>query len=246
MQNLIPFKGKNYSGFTEINLLQKQGNVYVMDNHLAALWCWLQEMDLSQKYNVLHIDKHYDTRRGRLEEWLEELPGYLEKLSIESYLALRFNDGENVNGSPMFTWDNYLPIFHSRYQANINQYHFFTHRQGDLMTEMKPFVEEYPVECLPDVGWLVFEENPGYKWIVNIDLDYFFRDVEHEEMYVRFISLKAIEIFFNTLKKINPKKIAVITFALSPECCGGWDNALEVMHLASDVLELGFDVKKMF
>lgn len=42
---LVPFKGRCYSGHYEQNFLWRHGNVYVMDNHRTALWCWLQHVD---------------------------------------------------------------------------------------------------------------------------------------------------------------------------------------------------------
>ncbi len=40
MKEIIKFKGKNSSWFKDLNLLCKENNIYVMDNHNAALWCW--------------------------------------------------------------------------------------------------------------------------------------------------------------------------------------------------------------
>ena len=41
---LVPFKGRNTSGIYEQNFLWRDGAVYVMDNHRAALWCWIQHL----------------------------------------------------------------------------------------------------------------------------------------------------------------------------------------------------------
>ena len=34
---------KQQSGFDNLVFLWKTNNVYVMDNHLAAAWCWMQD-----------------------------------------------------------------------------------------------------------------------------------------------------------------------------------------------------------
>ena len=54
---LIPFKGKNPSGESNDNFLLKYKNVYFMDNPRLALWCWMQNIDIENKYNFLHIDR---------------------------------------------------------------------------------------------------------------------------------------------------------------------------------------------
>lgn len=63
----------NYSGSHEINILFKSNNFYVMDNHGAVLWTWLQHIDTKEKYKSIHIDKHYDTLAKRLKIDLIEL-----------------------------------------------------------------------------------------------------------------------------------------------------------------------------
>lgn len=36
--------------------------IYVMDNHLSAAWCWMQECESEEMYNFIHIDKHSDLK----------------------------------------------------------------------------------------------------------------------------------------------------------------------------------------
>lgn len=86
-------KGFNYSGCYRHNLFYRDKNFYVMDNHGAALWAWLQHIDINQKYNFIHIDKHYDTQQGNLELWVNALPAHVNKISFEEYLNLRYDHG---------------------------------------------------------------------------------------------------------------------------------------------------------
>ena len=58
---LVPFKGRNDSGACDLNFLWRSGSLYVMDNHRAASWCWLQHSGPEGNANVVHIDAHYDT-----------------------------------------------------------------------------------------------------------------------------------------------------------------------------------------
>ena len=83
---LLPFAGRNHSGATNQNLLCKAGNVYIMDNHRAAMWCWLQEVPEDGVVGLFHIDEHYDTLYSRIDEWKASLPA-LRGLRIGEYLV---------------------------------------------------------------------------------------------------------------------------------------------------------------
>lgn len=52
--HLIPFRGRNHSGPINQNLLWHYRNIYLMDNHRAALWCWQQEINLI-KIRILYF-----------------------------------------------------------------------------------------------------------------------------------------------------------------------------------------------
>lgn len=60
IRNLPTDYHKQQSDFDNLVFLWKTNNVYVMDNHLAAAWCWMQECDADTRYNFMHIDKHND------------------------------------------------------------------------------------------------------------------------------------------------------------------------------------------
>jgi len=241
MKDIINFKGQNVSLFRDLNLLSKESNIYVMDNHVAALWCWLQEIETNEKYNVLHIDAHYDTMSNRIETWLKYLPNNIKELDINDYLSLKFYDENFRDGYEIMRWDNYFPIFHRLYKNNINHYHFFTHKEGTLFEEMKDKLDEYPISRLLNLIDYVFDKDTSgsYKWIVNIDLDYFFQSIDDTDITIRFISNDAIDFFINKLKaQLSNDKIKVMTIALSPECCGGWKNSINLMNYFAKRLDL--------
>ena len=73
-----------------------------MDNHRAAMWCWLQHVDPGQPHSLFDMDRHYDCLQPP--EWLENCPEDIQKLSIDEYLnfdyALNdFNHGERASVS---------------------------------------------------------------------------------------------------------------------------------------------------
>jgi hypothetical protein len=42
---LVPFRGRNASKVYNQNFLWRYESVYVMDNHRAAMWCWLRHIN---------------------------------------------------------------------------------------------------------------------------------------------------------------------------------------------------------
>jgi hypothetical protein len=57
---IIPFKGRNASGPTEVNFLYQMENVFFMDNHRTASWCWENSISECSNIALIHIDAHYD------------------------------------------------------------------------------------------------------------------------------------------------------------------------------------------
>lgn len=58
IRHLLADYYKQQSSFENLIFLWKTDNVYVMDNHLAAAWYWMQECKADSRYNFLHIDRH--------------------------------------------------------------------------------------------------------------------------------------------------------------------------------------------
>jgi hypothetical protein len=113
-----------------------------------------------------------------------------------------------------------------------------------MFDEMKPILYEYPIPGLFNLMEYLFdEENSGtYKWIVNIDLDYFFQTIDDTDITIRFISYEAIDFFLQKIKAFLNGRIEVMTIALSPECCGGWENSLTLMDYFAKKLEIDFNI----
>ena len=87
-------------------MLWQNSNVYVMDNHLSAAWCWLQSCDRQKKYNFMHIDRHYDMLDCFHDEDLELLRNNPHMPYDEFKELKRTKDiGEKYG---LFRWDNYI------------------------------------------------------------------------------------------------------------------------------------------
>src|SRR6218665_3747831 len=133
--DLIPFKGKNQSTHYNMNLLFNDGKVYIMDNHLAASWCWMQKVDVQQQYNLFHIDRHYDLLASQLDCWVEELKRQnfdFTRIPITDLLAIKYSPADSPTEKfPLFRWDNYLPILNRLHSNLIDSATFATHKDGD-------------------------------------------------------------------------------------------------------------------
>ena len=220
---LVPFAGRNDSGVYKQNFLWKSGNLYVMDNHRAALWCWLQHMGWEQKVSICHIDKHTDVLGSQLDRWLKLLPADLSSIGIDGYLEHSYTDGIVPNNPiPLFRWDNYLSIFLAEYSRQIDLCAFATHGEGDRPNF--PEAKFMNVDVLPQELDTLFSQ-PSQPWLINLDLDFFFHQPDGEHYKRRYSAAFAKEVFLR-IKRLNETgNVRAITVALSPECCGGWANA---------------------
>ena len=177
---LIPYKGGTESGPSKLNLLFQKEKFFIMDNHGAAPWCWLKMMNLGEKYNFYHVDRHYDLLDSRLEsEYLNANSIDLSKLSIEEFWELKYEiNKEPIMGqSKLFHWANYITIFLKQYPHVFPQLFFATHGEGTVPNwckidevDMQAFLSEFLDNLSPD------EEKR--KWVLNLDLDYFFRSFD--------------------------------------------------------------------
>lgn len=67
-----------------------------------------------------------------------------------------------------------------------------------------------------------------------MDIDFFYS--QHKEFY----KLYSDELVKKVGKVLidNIDRIDVITIALSPECCGGWESAFKTLKILNDVMDL--------
>jgi len=236
---ILHFKGRYTSETYDQNFLWKFGSAYVMDNHRAALWCWLQHIKKDKKYNLLHIDKHYDCLRSRIDDWLEALPQGIESLTFKEYLCLNYlpADSPMQKKVPIVRFDNYLSIFLIRYANSINKCTFATHRKG----EQPSWGNKTEIPDFQLVSYISHSLGEG-EWIINVDLDYFFYE-NYENKCGRLYSDEYIdELFQEILKWYKAGKIAVITLCISPETCGGWEPAEILASRICKILGLPFSL----
>jgi hypothetical protein len=234
---LVPFRGRNPSGAYRQNFLWQYGSIYVMDNHRAALWCWLQHIDPNLSHSIFHIDQHTDTLQSRLDEWLQHLPPSWPKPSINEYLihAYQLDDfpGEAI---PVFRWDNYLSIYFATFGQNVQHCIFATHRDGDNPNHDAMWVDLWEIPDNLDY-WLDRKNRP---WIMNIDLDYFFWDGDEPGLMVSDAYLRRC--FEIVRQKIADHTIAVTTICLTPDGAftGGWEPSERLAERILNLIGINF------
>ena len=240
---LVPFTGRNASGIYNQNFLWRSQSIYVMDNHRAAMWCWLQHVNPRQLHSLLHIDRHYDCLDSRMDEWLENCPDDLARLSINEYLRCdyAFNDFGRSQRIQLIRWDNYLSIYLVRYGNSIRRLQMCTHDDGQ--EPHQDFVRGDLWDIPYDIDdWLASDYGP---WIFNLDLDYFFRHHE-EQPGLRVSNTYLTTCFEKVREKIRDGTIAVTTVALSPEesFTGGWEPAERLAERVLQILGINFALPK--
>lgn len=210
-----------------------------MDNHRAALWCWLKHVAHGTKHGLFHIDAHYDAATVS-NEHLENLPD-LASISFEDYLSISI-PGVMGEAVPLIRWDNYLFAFESLYREKIGNFFVATHEIGTPPPDTTHW-EEIHMSKLPE-QFLDFLTDYGDEgWLLNIDLDYFFSrqpdklQLIHSESYIQ-------KIFSAIKKHLASGQISCLTISLSPECCGGWEPAEEMCYKLCDELGIDFRLPK--
>lgn len=254
----LPADYRNQSSFCYKNVfLWQKDNVFVMDNHMAALWCWQQICAPNKSYNFMHIDRHYDLLDCFKDEDLEPYKNN-PQMSFEEY------DNQIRAGKPfkVLRWDNYIMagyLLHSRwFHTNL----FLTHKDGDkeckawghkplkIQEESPLFMEEHIQQFIgePSKDLYAFSRN-DYKlpWIVNLDLDVFYTGNSYIQLFSDDYIRRIAELLQNNLQKI-----AVLTIAISPECLGGeqlsdkWENGFRILKIMSERIECLKEFEKEF
>lgn len=235
--HIIPNKGRNTSTHYTLNLLCNHGKAYIMDNHLAASWCWLQKINIKNQYNLFHIDRHYDLLQSQIDWWIEELKKTnfdFQRVSISDLTSIKYSPpGSHPESFPLFRWDNYLTILLKLYPDLISTSYFATHKDGDTIEELDMY--EPAIDELQENLSYWINSNSKNKWIVNIDIDYFFIDTEENRF--QFLTDEYVLKIADEIKK-SWDNIEVLTIALSPELCGGWDNAVRVARIITEHLNI--------
>lgn len=229
------------SGCYDMNLLFNDGKFYIMDNHLAAAWCWSQNIDISKKYGLFHIDRHYDLLNNLSDDFLCRNRDVLIGNDFSAYLSLK-----DKSGIQALRYDNYIDTFNRLYPGLIQKVYYATHKDGtDYTGTSLESINTYIPE-LWDLHtninyWLTECDKNIERWIVNIDIDFFFQNHDDDGCF-QFTCKKYIKYICKEIKESLPN-IDVVTIAISPEFCGGWGNALNILRIINTELDIRMSYK---
>jgi hypothetical protein len=230
MENLILKQQRENVVYT-LNELYNDGKIYIMDNHLAASWCWSQKIDFESTYNLFHIDRHYDLLNNAVNYWVKQLQDQnfdFKNVTIEDYTEACYESSFEPYTTKIFRYDNYLTIFNRFFPRLLQEKYFVTHRDGTVPEEWHLTMHEPPFYDL-DTNLEYWINDADKKWILNIDIDYFFSDNSDGVRYQIFTDEYITNIGLEISKCID--NIEVLTIALSPSFCNGIMNSKRVAKL---------------
>ncbi len=223
---LVPFEGRNDSYACHLNFLWRIGSLYVMDNHRAAAWCWLQHSGPEGNATVLHIDAHYDTA-GAGERSSENQPP-TASLGLREYLDASFHDaGHSIC---VYRWDNYISLLRHHHPRFGLEWAFATHRIGTRPDFA--YTDVCPGELADTLEALLASKS---KFILNLDLDYF-RSRKGDRLAPEMRS----KILEQIAEFMRQDQLVAFTVCLSPECCGSWASSEELLRELMETLGVDF------
>ena len=229
---------QNNDGVHDLGFLYKADKVYIMDNHMAAAWCWLNKLDVAKKYNFFHIDRHYDLINNESPQHLKSLE-ISNKLNIEDYITLQVENTCAACNKQLFRYDNYIMHLFYLLPNLFRQKNFATHNDGSI-PERFDIDYAISVDSLPKEFDYQIEYNQGDNWILNLDIDYFFTDLNSTE-YIQFLDEEYIDALCRSILKVY-NKIDVITIAMSPYFCNGWTNSKRITERITKNLGINIDL----
>ena len=237
------------SFFEDDVMLWQNGNIYVMDNHRDAAWCWLQQCKTDERYNFMHIDQHYDLLDCYYSEALGAINNNPRILYAEFASLMRDEKSEYK----LFRWDNYIRIMHELRPNWFNTNLFVTQGYGGDADsegwghEKMKIQETSPLYLLFAISQNIIDkwscnlqsENENLKWIVNFDLDVFYC---HEYDDVKIFSDSYIRKVARLLRGAMDN-IQVLTIAISPDCLEGkgmknrWASGFRVLRIMAEEID---------
>ncbi|MCF0061795.1 UPF0489 family protein [Dyadobacter chenwenxiniae] len=220
--------GRQISMSENLNYFAQADHIYIMDNHLGAIWCW-DKLPKDRNITVVHIDAHYDLGCSPPGEFIYGSVD-LEALPIDQIVNFKHECGYNY-----FMWDNYIRLFIEKYPNLINEFVSITQGIGDMSDIEGVKFNEFNIWDLSSRLWHKYENRK----ILNIDIDYFFKHDDHITFEI--FSTKFISFFSRWLLK-NKDNFDLITIALSPECCGSWDNSVNMANRILKPLNIKIEI----
>lgn len=224
-----------------VKLIVRNENILLMDNHRVALKIWSDFASQHKEINFVHIDAHDDCQVVS-NEGVKKVASILH----EDYSYLYWDKNKN---DTLITWDNIVNLFIRIYVERLHGVYFWKYQDDDI-GELGYLVREktssgcdinlLQPSYLLDICNILNEKHPI---IVDIDIDYFFTEVVTGFGQKIMYSEEIIKLLFKIIKdSYVTNKNCLVTRALSPECCGGLDNSLQIFEIIKNVFGFNFSI----
>ncbi len=215
--------------------LYKENNIYIMDNHRSAAWCWLQHIPKNNN-GLIHIDAHNDALDNDylIDKLISSNKIDLAILSFEDYLNIKL---ERTNDTPLhlFRWDNFIATTAYAVPKIFSKIYFSVQENGGTISKHLSVEQIDFKKLISNDGNSIF--NGIENWILDIDIDFVFD--QNSTPFGRLYNDKHLEGLADFINA-NSDKFKVITIALSPTCCDGWGNSTNAAKVLTDALGISF------
>lgn len=238
MEIIIPLKEKSSSNYQMVNFLYyfPEINLYLTDNHRIAFWNWINNIAKEEfgKYTLIHLDDHFDARANAIDD-IEKIKSEIKKLkNLTHFLSAKQTDRNDI---ALIGWDNFID---AAIKLGIfkNIIFFVPQEINDLYREIgkeREFLHYQSMKNIDSFDYYLKEEK---NVVLSMDLDYFV--YRHNDTY-KLLCDEYINYHFENIKN-NLDNIKLVTIALSPECCGGWENTEKILKLFIGKLNLSLQM----
>lgn len=214
------------SGRSEVNFYQGNESLGISDNHRMAFYHFA-------KYGIngshfIHIDTHPDFSplKDECHQAIQENPSYLN--TPLDFIELKRN-GSDLEA---IQWGNWIEGLRIVFPELISTACICVQDKAVLFKTHWP---EANVESEPE-AYPVIIPSSDRPTLFSFDIDYYFSS---SGIYceLRIDEQQALNHFQETLCAIKQFPNCLPFIALSPTCCGGWENTLPFTQIVDEVFE---------
>jgi len=220
------------SGRSEVNFYQGDESLGISDNHRMAFYHFA-------KYGIngshfVHIDTHPDFSlfKNNSREAIMANPRYLD--TPETFIKLQ-PLGEEVAAVNWGDWIEGLRVLFP---------HLIKSAQICVQKNTASFEQAWPeAEIISaPATFPIIPPSSDLPTLYSFDIDYYFTS-GGDFCELRIEELRALEHFRKTLHIIKEAPDCLPFIALSPTCCGGWENTLPFTRIVDEVF--GTEITKI-
>lgn len=212
------------SGRSEVNFYQGTERIGISDNHRMAFYHFAKNGINGSHF--IHIDTHQDFSwfKKNSREAILANPGYLD--TPEAFIKLQRLGEEEV----AVNWGDWIEGLRVIFPQLIKSAQICVQKNTASFEQAWPEAEIIPA---PDT-YLIIHPSSDRTTLYSLDIDYYFK-CSGDFCELRIEEQRALEHFRKTLHIIKESPNCLPFIALSPTCCGGWENTLPFTRIVDEV-----------